>query len=83
MKLGNWRKIRDAIEAGAINYEAIWPANWWVDLRTIVIFNRIRAAGAADKNRGLVDEVTGDNLDDWNSVILIFFLNLDSFKYLR
>ncbi len=29
-----------------------------------MIFNRIRAAGAADKNRGLVDEVTGDNLDD-------------------
>ncbi len=69
--------------AGAANCEAIWLANWEVDSGAIVTFNRAGAAGAADEKRGLVDEVTGDNLGDRNSVILTFFPNSESFKYLR
>ncbi len=69
--------------AGAANYEAIWPANWGVDSGAIMAFNGAGAVGAADEKRGLVDEVTGDNLGDRNLVILTFFPNSDSFKYLR
>ncbi len=58
-------------------------ANWRVDSGAIMAFNGAEATGAADEKRGLVDEVTGDNLGDRNSVILTFFPNSDSFKYLR
>lgn len=68
-KVGNWKKTWDT--AGKI--WGLKKANCW----------KIEAAKAVNENCKLVNKAINNNLNNWKLIILTFFLNSNSFKYLR